>query len=274
LRAQTGAEPSKQQIEDAVGAEVGDRWLWPADRLGKFLKLTLDEKRSAGIRTIRCYDVPAAEVAAIYRRGRQERQNRRRRDRRERERAEAGTQTAAPSLSPREAAIANLLTHEEQALPDLAERAAGLPAFVGEHGVLLSKESMQRAARRVVDQLIEAGVATDRRAPRPSGTDMRFVRLAAGGPDFPVTRPSPCPGGQLSADNRHGRTTERPLSGSPGIIDEQPLLTADNEMAALREAEPKIDGRTEEISSAAIGLSAEPLADDDLGIPDFLQRRL
>ena len=272
LHAQTGDEPLKQQIDDAVNTEVGDHWLWAAGRLGKFLKLTLDEKRSLGIRTIRCCDVSPAEVAAIYARGRQERQNRRRRERRARAQAQEAAPTPATSLPPRAEAIAGLLSLEYQPLPELADRAATLPPFLGDYGELLDKASMQRAARRAMDALLVAGVAEEKREKRKSGTDMRLVRRAAGGAGFPVMRPPACPGGQDFRRTEHGRTTERPLNVPRENDDKQPVATADNEMAAPRAEQPENDGRTGVLSSAAMNLSAEAPADDDLGIPDFLRR--
>jgi hypothetical protein len=54
------------QVEADIDERFENLWAWPADALGDALELTFDEKIRLGVRTIRCFDKTAAEVAAFY----------------------------------------------------------------------------------------------------------------------------------------------------------------------------------------------------------------
>jgi hypothetical protein len=171
------------KLQRLIDVADADPQRWNASALGNRVGLTFEEKVTLRIWHINCFDRPKHEVRAFLAAHRRKRDAERKRLKRRRQSAERAAQRTDDRRSPRARAVLAFLRDSPsivgESTGDIALGVCSSPAFKG-----LSPESINRAIRRAVRELVDEGIVGAYTYKRSYGLPVKTLMVR-------VVRPQP-----------------------------------------------------------------------------------
>jgi hypothetical protein len=163
---------SAHDVEQFIDAHAGNPRRWTADDLGRELNLTYSDRRELGITTIAPADLTPTELAELRRQNKAEREAARRRAHSQK----VQHPRPAGGLSPRASLILDVLRLEHRWFAVAEITPLVRSQFKDGRGRLAADASMRKLIGRALDELVAAGLISDRRTPAKNGFKVRSVR--------------------------------------------------------------------------------------------------